>query len=379
MTRRSRSARFSLVWRRFLVPIAATAVALMVTIALRPLVQRNTLVVFLVSISLSAWAGGLQAGLWSTLLTVVAAGFLLFHPDLSMQEETTADLVVLGLVTIAGVFVSALTQKLHTAAARAREAHVEAEMLRAKSELARREADKANLAKARFLTTMSHELRTPLNAITGYAELLALGVHGPLTPEQERAIGAIERSGRHLLSQINNILDFAKLEAGEVFYDVNDVRIGDALRDIEVMVQPQLEAKGLDYKACSIPPEWTVRADQQKVQQILLNLLSNAVKFTPDRGEVVLECEARQDAVTISIADSGRGIPPDKHEAIFQPFVQLEGNEARALGTGLGLPISRELARGMHGDLSVESEVGAGSRFLLTLPRGTDATPAHVS
>jgi signal transduction histidine kinase len=377
MTRRSSSARFSIVWRRILVPIAATAVALMVTIALRPIVERNLLVVFLVSISLSAWAGGLQAGLWSTLLTAISAAFLLFHPDLSMHANT-ADLVALAIVTIAGVFVSALTQKLHTAAARAREAHVEAEMLRARSELARREADRANLAKAHFLTTMSHELRTPLNAITGYAELLALGVHGPVTPEQERAIGAIERSGRHLLTQINNILDFAKLEAGEVFYEVNDVRIGDALRDIEVMIQPQLEAKGLDYKACFIPPEWTVRADQQKVQQILLNLLSNAVKFTPDRGEVVLECEAQEDAVTISITDTGRGIPPDKHEAIFQPFVQLEGNEARALGTGLGLPISRELARGMNGDLSVESEIGAGSRFLLTLPRGTDAAPAHV-
>lgn len=241
--------------------------------------------------------------------------------------------------------------------------------------MARQEAVKANQAKVRFLTTMSHELRTPLNAIIGYVDLLSLSVHGPVTGEQQRALRAVDRSSQHLLSQINNILDFAKLDAGEVYYELEDVRIGDALRDIEVMVKPQLEAKYVRYSPCSIPAEWTVRADRQKVQQILLNLLSNAAKFTPDRGEVVIGCERLDDTVRIKVQNSGPGIPAEKLEAIFEPFVQLETvATSRALGTGLGLPISRELARGMGGDVRVESNIGGGSEFVLTLPRGADGS-----
>lgn len=231
-------------------------------------------------------------------------------------------------------------------------------------------AEEANRAKTDFLTTMSHELRTPLNAIGGYAQLLSLGVRGPLSDEQREDLERIDKSQRHLLSLINDILNFAKLEAGRVDFDIEPVSVNAVLAGIEPLVMPQLRAKELRYDDHRASCDVIVLADDEKVRQILLNLLSNAIKFTEPGGTIDVDCESRGDMVWITVSDTGIGIAQEKLGAIFEPFVQVGRRLASTHeGTGLGLSISRNLARGMGGELTAYSEVGQGARFILSLPR----------
>ena len=258
-----------------------------------------------------------------------------------------------------------------------REAAKERERLLADAEAARDAAEAASRAKGEFLAVMSHELRTPLNAIGGYAELMELGIHGPVTAEQRTALDRIQRSQRALLSVINEVLNYARLETGAVTYDLTDVPVAEAVGTAEVLVAPQLRAKRLGYSWAGCDPGLTVRADRDKLQQVLLNLLSNAIKFTeardgqPGRLEVTCATDpADADRVVLRVRDTGIGIAADKLGAVFEPFVQVDQRLTREhSGTGLGLAISRDLARGMGGDLTVESTPGVGSTFTLTLPR----------
>ena len=240
----------------------------------------------------------------------------------------------------------------------------------ADADAARAAAEAANHAKTEFLAVMSHELRTPLNAIAGYAELLRMGLRGPVTPEQVEDLSRITRSERTLLSLINDILNFARLEAGHVSFSTERVGIQELVADIEAMISPQLRAKQLRFDFAGCDAALAVRADGDKLRQILLNLLSNAIKFTPDVGAIEIACEAGSERVRILVHDTGVGIPREKLQEIFEPFVQLDRSlTSPQEGSGLGLAISRDLAIGMGGDLSVESDVGRGSTFVLTLPR----------
>jgi signal transduction histidine kinase len=247
---------------------------------------------------------------------------------------------------------------------------VERERLLAEAERACAEAEMANRAKSEFLTVMSHELRTPLNAILGHAQLIELGVYGPVTRDQLAALDRIQRSQRHLLGLINGVLNYAKIDAGAVLYYVTDVHVDEALTTCEALIAPQSRAKQLEFRYMRSDARLTVRADPEKLQQILLNLFSNAIKFTDAGGRVSARCIQLSDArVAVEVTDTGRGIPADQLERVFEPFVQIDTKLTRASeGTGLGLAISRELARGMGGELAVESELGVGSTFTLTLP-----------
>jgi signal transduction histidine kinase len=231
----------------------------------------------------------------------------------------------------------------------------------------------ANRAKSEFLAAMSHELRTPLNAIAGYVQLLELEVHGPLAPEQHAALERVQRSQRYLLSLINDILNFAKLEAGRVEYSTQDVTLSNAVADVAPMIEPQLAAKRLIYDV-HLDPAIVVRADAEKLWQILLNLLSNAVKFTECGGRITVDTGVRGDGggptgvVYLRVTDTGAGIPANRLGTIFEPFVQIQRSLTNpSEGTGLGLAISRGLARGMGGDLRVRSVEGGGSTFTLML------------
>ena len=235
---------------------------------------------------------------------------------------------------------------------------------------ARLEAEEANAAKSQFLATMSHELRTPLNAISGYAQLLTLGLRGPITPAQKEDLDRIDRSQRHLLSLINDVLNFAKIEAGHVAVESQPMALGAVIDSLREFVEPQLREKGLEFTMAKDIPESEACGDPDKVRQILINLLSNAIKFTPQGGSIALECADDEKLLYICVRDTGQGIPPDKLDAIFEPFVQVNRDYAsKHEGTGLGLSISRDLARRMGGDLKVESTLGVGSTFTLSLPR----------
>ena len=241
---------------------------------------------------------------------------------------------------------------------------------------ARALAETANRAKSEFLANMSHELRTPLNAIGGYSELLTAGIRGPITDLQRADIERIKRNQHHLLSLINDILNFAKIEAGRVRLSPTDVSLNELLGTLDALVSPQLEAKHLHYEYRCCDPSYTAWVDPERLQQILLNLLSNAVKFTPPNGSIRVECSAQRDTMTISVHDTGVGIPPEKLEQVFEPFVQLDRGQSGAdAGTGLGLAISRDLARAMHGDLTAVSVEDRGSTFALTIPRRPPGAP----
>jgi signal transduction histidine kinase len=218
---------------------------------------------------------------------------------------------------------------------------------------------------------MSHELRTPLNAISGYAELMDMGIHGPVTDAQREALSRIRRSQRHLLRLINDVLNLARIEAGRVDYHTDDFALATIVDDVVPMVEPQMAEKGITL-GLMVAPESLVRADREKAQQVLLNLLSNAVKFTPGGGRITINVERHADApdtVFLDVTDTGIGISEAAQATVFEPFVQVDvSRTGPKQGTGLGLAISRDLARGMGGDLTVTSKEGQGSTFTLTLP-----------
>jgi PAS domain S-box-containing protein len=264
----------------------------------------------------------------------------------------------------------AAERRASDAAARARAE----EAARRVADEARTRADEANSAKSQFLAAMSHELRTPLNAIGGYTDLMSMGLAGPVTPQQQDHLSRIKRSQEHLLGIINDILNFSRVEAGQLSYELGSIAVRDVVHTVMLMISPQAEAKGIRLSDQQCDAELTVWADRAKLDQILLNLVSNAVKFTARGGEIVVSCtDYAPGNVAIRVCDNGCGIPGSQLNSIFEPFVQV----GRSLtdtreGTGLGLAISRDLARAMRGDILVTSTVDVGSEFTLVLPALAD-------
>jgi PAS domain S-box-containing protein len=229
-------------------------------------------------------------------------------------------------------------------------------------------SEDANRAKAGFLAAMSHELRTPLNAIGGYAGLLQMGIGGEVPEQHRQYLDRIRGSQQHLLAIINDILNFSRIEAGQITYDIQRVSLCAVIDSVLPMIEPQAVAKQLRVDRLDDAAAFAL-ADRAKVEQILLNLLSNAVKFTPPGGRVELSCHSVGSRVAIRVHDTGVGIPHAHLDAIFEPFVQVGRSLTNPLeGTGLGLAISSDLARAMGGELTVESTVGSGSVFTLWLP-----------
>ena len=231
------------------------------------------------------------------------------------------------------------------------------------------ESEAANRAKTGFLAAMSHELRTPLNAIAGYAQLMEEGIAGPVTEMQQEYLSRIRGSQLHLLGIVNDLLNYGRIEAGEVVYDLSPLSLHEVGARVLAMVAPQADRKQLLLEQGGDVPVVSALADQLKTEQIVLNLVSNAVKFTPEGGVVTVTCALRDGMATIEVRDTGPGIPEDMQEMIFDPFVQLGRSLTNTQeGAGLGLAISRDLARAMHGDVTVESKPGSGATFTLRLP-----------
>lgn len=233
-------------------------------------------------------------------------------------------------------------------------------------EIRNREVEKANRLKSNFLATMSHELRTPLNTIVGFVELLARRTGGPLTEKQERFVGNIKESSRHLLALINDILDISKIEAECLDLHFESFSLTIAADEVLSNLIPLAAAKDIEFTT-DVSPDLTVHADRVRVKQMLYNLLSNAVKFTPTGGSIRLAAVSEGDGVRISVIDTGIGIPREEHEAIFEKFhcrVEQHASE----GTGLGLAITKLLVEQHGGRIWLESEPGKGSQFHFSLP-----------
>ena len=408
---------------RALAAIGAGVLAVALTIALAEFLPRSMFLFSYVAVIVSAWYGGSWPGLVTGVICVMGLNYYLIPPLGGFVPEDPRDLV--PLVAFIGVswLVGTTTESLQRARDAAREAAAELELANQQlqeqalevelanaqlqeqatememaheelqataeeleerthaAELAGREAqeararaEEANHAKSMFLATMSHELRTPLNAIGGYVQLMEMEIRGPITPEQREDLGRIDRSQRHLLGLINDVLDFATNEAGTASYAREPVMLDAVMDEVEGLVLPQIAEKQLAYDDSRARCGAVLLADQSRVEQVLLNLLSNAIKFTPAGGRIEVSCQPAADTVAIRVRDTGIGIPADKLEFIFHPFAQVSAGFTRtAGGTGLGLAISRDLARGMGGDLVAESTLGEGSTFTLTLP----AAPAE--
>src|SRR6185312_2102550 len=232
----------------------------------------------------------------------------------------------------------------------------ELELALSGEQTARKEAETANRIKSELFARLSHEFRTPLHAVSGYLEILQQNIHGGLNDEQRKDVDRIHQAQEHLLALVNMILDFAKLEGGPVELAMAEIPIEETLRVAEALVAPQFAKKRVTYIHRPGNPSLTVFADREKVQQIIVNLLANAVKFTASGGSVELEWRIEDESLLVRVKDTGAGIPEDKVEQIFEPFVQLRAyGSVPTGGTGLGLPISRDLARAMGGDVTATS------------------------
>jgi signal transduction histidine kinase/DNA-binding response OmpR family regulator len=245
---------------------------------------------------------------------------------------------------------------------------------------ARMMAEHANNAKTQFLRAMSHELRTPLNAISGYTEILELGIRGVINPEQAKDLGRIKRAASYLLRLINDILTIARLEGARPLHVIS-IAVNPMLAEVEGLCALQAKAKGLTLTVTRCENEVRVAADAERFQQILLNLLTNAIKFTPTGGSIGLTCDADASTVRVRVEDTGVGVRLLDIDRVFEPFVQIDRHLTTATqqGVGLGLSISRELARAMRGDLTLQSTEGVGSTFTLTLPVASEASLAPSS
>jgi signal transduction histidine kinase len=334
----------------------------------------------------------------ATLLAGLGVLYLFTPPRFAFAVESPADIARLTLLSFVGVGVSLLCDRFRRARRRVaalsaqlaeRNGALEEALARLEEQAAALGAQAAQLqaanrAKSDFLANMSHELRTPLNAIGGHVQLVELGLHGPVTDAQAEALDRVQRAQRHLLVLINDVLNFTKLEAGRVEYDLRPTCVEEVVRQITPMIEPQLRTRGLVLwqwfeEAVEGDGEPTrVWADPDKLAQVLLNLLSNAVKFTdpvrPDgtRGQVRIELATsptRPQVAELRVTDTGIGIPAAQLAAIFDPFVQVRSATRPSDGTGLGLSISRDLARGMGGDLIADSVEGEGSVFTVSLRR----------
>ena len=237
-------------------------------------------------------------------------------------------------------------------------------------------ADAAARAKSEFLTMMSHELRTPLNAIAGYAQLLEMGFRGPLNEPQRDAVARILRGQEHLLELVDSVLTFSRLTSGRLVLDTVEMPVKSLIELASQPIVADFAARGISFHIAGCADDVHVCADRHRAPEIVRHLLSNALKFTPEGGSVTLSCEPGTRTVRIIVTDTGRGIPAAQRESIFHPFVQVEkGHTRSADGSGLGLAIGRELAERMGGSLTVTSEVGVGSRFVLSLAKPDVRTP----
>jgi signal transduction histidine kinase len=373
---------------RWLVAAVLSVAALGLTLALAGHLGQTIFVFFFGAIALTSWYSGLAPAIAVILFGVTATNYFLVTPrnQFHFDSETLVSMVALTAISL---MVAWLTDSLNRTRAalslhaeqlqsQARELEAqyeESQMLTEELETSNIElgeaverAESASRAKTDFLAVMSHELRTPLNAIVGYADLLQMGVSGPLTDTQKTHLSRIRSSSFHLLDLIQDVLSFSRIEAGREELRVADVEVQQLARDAFSYIEQQCAAKGLHAELRLPESRLVMVTDPAKVRQILLNLLNNACKFT-DAGAVRMRVHKDGDDIVFTIEDTGPGIAPEHAELIFEPFTQIDQSTTRIKGgAGLGLPVSRRLAHLLGGTLDVDTSANRGSTFVLRLP-----------
>jgi signal transduction histidine kinase len=381
---------------RIAVAAAAALAALGLSLLLRDYIGNVLFVFFFGALTVAAFYSGFLGALLVVALAIISVNYFFMTP-LHTFQINTSDVVASAIFTLVAFFISWMADNMRRAqAAAARHvqaleeqaieletqmeenqvlteeleaANVDLEVALSDSNEARQSAEIANRAKSEFLAVMSHELRTPLNAIVGYTDLLRSEVVGPLVDTQKNHLERIRASSWHLLDLIQDVLSFARIEAGHETLRLADVDIVALIRDAIAYVAPSATTKGLLVEPRLPSDPLIAVTDPAKLRQIMLNLLTNAVKFT-DSGVVTVRLEQYDGGFEVQVADTGRGIDPVHHELIFEPFTQVDQSSTRDKGgVGLGLPVSRRIAHLLGGLLTVSSKDGEGATFCLRLPR----------
>jgi signal transduction histidine kinase len=307
----------------------------------------------------------------AAIVPVWANGELRGVLGLSWAEPRTFDEDECAFVLTLGVMCAQAIMRAHLRAAE-RDARAGADDARVGAERAREVAETANKSKAHFVATISHELRTPMNAVLGYTALLAEEVYGPVSALQKEHLGRVRDSGSHLLALIEDLLGYARIEAGHETVSAETVRLADIVEQSLVLIRPIAERKGLRVRVEGSDAAVTLYTDPRKLKQVIVNVLANAVKFTA-AGDVLMVLRVEDGAevkVFFEVTDAGRGIASEDHEHVFEPFWQADsGARESTSSTGLGLSVSRQLARLLGGDVELtKSELGKGSTFVISIP-----------
>jgi signal transduction histidine kinase len=361
---------------RIAVALGSSIGALVLSLLLREYIGSVLFVFFFAALAVTAFYSGFWGALFVVLFAVFSVNYFLMIPGSGFHFDS-ANLITVASFSSVALFVSLIAEQMRMAmkenaalALELEEINIELEIALNESIEARNKAEQSNRAKAEFLAVMSHELRTPLNAIMGYTDLIQGGLAGSVTETQRNHLARVRASSFHLLDLIQDVLTFARIEAGREALRLTDVEAGSLTRDVVAYVQAAAEQKELNLKTEVLTLPVVIRSDPAKLRQILLNLLSNAVKFT-DRGEVGIRLDRDGEGVRFEVWDTGPGVAADDRERIFEPFTQADQSMTRNKdGAGLGLAVSRRLAHMLNGTLELDgAEAGIGSRFVLRLPQ----------